>query len=33
MTEAAIGILSAIIGFLGKSAWDLFWKQLRVYVR
>jgi hypothetical protein len=27
MTEAAIGILSAVIGFLGKSAWDLFWKQ------
>lgn len=27
MPEAAITLLGAVVGFLAKSAWDLYWKQ------
>ena len=27
MSETLIAILSAVVGFLGKSAWDLYWNR------
>ena len=31
MSEAVITLLGAMVGFLAKSAWDLYWKQRQEY--